>query len=208
MGSTPDELRFHYHNMAAILVAAKAYFQVYESLDVERENKPNYYYTVADFDDSRLYDNHFKTVIDGMFKLIFIEISCLFEKIKDTNNDTFSLHRFKSLLKDIGRDDLVALIEDKLRPHEEVVLFSLAKRNKTIAHRDVKAFCPDSKIFDKYNITINHIKRLLCDISEVFKHIHIELWKSPDYDIFSSDIIANSTDYVLCSLNTQLKIDT
>ena len=97
----------------------------------------------------------FDSVINAQFKVMFIDISCLFEPHERAS----SFYGLKNLLKDDGYDDVVDRIECAISLHKNLIWRIKGNRDKRIAHHVTT--WTEEKMLDKYGVTPNAIRSLL-----------------------------------------------
>ena len=112
------------------------------------------------------YRDFFDSVLNAHFKVMFIEIACLFDSRKQAS----SFYKLKKSLKDDGRDDLVDRIECELSSHRDLIKRIKGNRNKRIAHHDMTL--TEERVYKEFGVTPNEVGSLLDAFNELLKAIY------------------------------------
>ena len=118
--------------------------------------------------DSRYLD-FFDSVRSAHFKVMFIDISCLFDPDKRTS----SFHKLKLSLKKDGYDDIHDRIESTISSNEDLIIRVRANRDKRIAHHDTSP--TEEQMLKEYGVTPNEIKSFLTTFNELLIAIYKEV---------------------------------
>ena len=161
-----DDLEHLLRRISDSIEAGTAFYQTWFTLRGEGKALPKY---SNEMNDSG-YIDFFHAINAGTYKLMFIELGCLF----DPDSRSSSIRNLKLKLKDIGRRDLVQYIEKELSPYTDLVKNILTIRSKLIAHKELGAF--SEVIHSEYGIIPNKIKDLLKVCCLLINDLHKELY--------------------------------
>ncbi len=143
-----------------------AFYQIWFTLRGKGKALPEYY---DDMDDYR-YVDFFHAINAGTYRLMFIELGCLF----DTDSRAASIRNLKSKLIEINRKDLVSYIDNQLSPYSDMVKKIITIRSKLIAHKELGAFSED--VHSKNGIIPNKINDLLKVCCLLINDLHEKLF--------------------------------
>lgn len=146
--------------------AAQAHYQIWFTLRGEGKALPRFY---DDMNDSR-YVDFFHATNAGNYKLMFIELGCLF----DPDNRAASIRNLKATLHQEGRGDLVNRVEASLAGYGQLVSGILTIRSKLIAHKEISAESTD--IHSQAGVIPNEIGKLLNICCGLINEIATELF--------------------------------
>lgn len=185
---TSSQTRELIQRLAETMNSAQASHEVWYTLAAKDKGYEKYSTVLQD---SKFRD-FFDSVRNAHFKVMFIDISCLF----DSGKRASSFHRLKTSLKKDGYDDFIDRIDNKMSSHEMLIKRIKANRDKRVAHHDITP--TEENMLKQYGVTPNEIKSLL----ETFNELLIAIYKdvvSPDtaYPIASIDRFENATFQLL-----------
>lgn len=112
------------------------------------------------------YRDFFDSVLNAHFKVMFIEIACLF----DCRKQASSFYKLPKSLKNDGRVDLVDRIEGELSSHRDLIKRIKGNRNKRIAHYDMT--WTEERVYREFGVTPNEVGALLDTFNELLKDIY------------------------------------
>jgi hypothetical protein len=161
-----NELRDLLNRIADSANAAQAHYQIWFTLRGNGKALPSYY---NDMNDHR-YVDFFHASNSGNYKLMFLELGCLF----DTDTRAASFRNLKEALKKEGRHDLIERINTKLSPFSKLVSSALTIRSKLIAHKEVGA--ESEHVHSINGVVPNEIGQLLNIASSLINEIDVELF--------------------------------
>lgn len=119
---------------------------------------------LGDMNDCRFVDFFFAANI-GHYKLMFIEIACLF----DSGGGSHRVRNLKSLMRPNGLDDLAEKFDKQLKPYDSLVSNIKTVRSKIIAHKDIGV--DEEDLYKKHGIKPNEIKELLGTIASLMREL-------------------------------------
>ncbi|MGF6575180.1 hypothetical protein ABH945_007309 [Paraburkholderia sp. GAS333] len=125
------ELRELLCRMGDSVNAARAHYQIWFTLRGEGKALHEYYPDMGDY----RYVDFFHASNAGHYKLMFIELGCLF----DADSRASSMRNLKRVLVAAGHQDIADKIDYALSGYSELVSGVLTIRSKLIAHKDVDA---------------------------------------------------------------------
>lgn len=160
-----NDVRELLSRMADSVNAARAHYQIWFTLRGGGKALPEYHQDMNDY----RYVDFFHASNAGHYKLIFIELGCLF----DTDTRSASMRNLKRALVACGRKDITRGIDDVLSGYSELVSGILTIRSKLIAHKDIGAKSED--IQDQSNIVPNELRKLIDVCSGLISQINGEL---------------------------------
>lgn len=177
--------------LAETMNSAQASYEVWYTLAAKDKGYEDYSTVLQDYK----FRDFFNSVRNAHFKVIFIDISCLF----DSDKRALSFHRLKTSLQKDGNDDLMDQINNKISSHEMLIKRIKANRDKRVAHHDTTP--TEENMLKEYGVTPNEIKSLL----EAFNELLIAIYKevvSPDtaYPIARIDRFEDATFQLLHAL--------
>lgn len=147
--------------------AGTAFYQIWFTLRGKGKALPDFF---NDMNDDR-YVDFFCAINPGTYMLMLIELGCLF----DSDPRSASIRNLKSKLAEIGRNDLVMNIDNRLSPYTEMVKNILIIRSKLIAHKELGVFSED--IHSKSGIIPDTIKDLLTVCCLLINDLHEKLFR-------------------------------
>lgn len=115
--------------MADSANAANAHYQIWFTLRGEGKALPKFHKDMNDF----RYVDFFHASNSGHYKLIFIELGCLF----DSDDRAASFKNLKKALEKRGQMKLIGKIESRLNNYKDIVSKVKTIRSKLIAHKDL-----------------------------------------------------------------------
>ncbi|OLL32693.1 hypothetical protein BTH42_05575 [Burkholderia sp. SRS-W-2-2016] len=160
------ELRELLSRIADSVNAARAHYQIWFMLRGEGKALPEYY---QDMNDHR-YVDFFHASNAGHYKLMFIELGCLF----DPDLRAASMRNLKIALALAGRKDIVRTIDASLAEYKDLVSGILTIRSKLIAHKDIGAKSKD--VHAQSKIVPNEVEKLINVCSELIGRISAEIF--------------------------------
>ena len=116
------------------------------------------------------YVEFFHVINTGTYKLIFIELGCLF----DPDNRAASIRSLKDKLEEIGRKDLVEYLNNELSHYGGLVSKILTIRSKLMAHKEFGASSED--VHKSNGITPNEIGDLITTCCKVILEVYERLY--------------------------------
>ena len=146
-----DDLEELLKRIGQSVTAAYAHYEMWFTLRGEGKALVDHY---SEMNDHR-YVDFFHAVNSGSYKLIFIELGCLF----DTDDRSASIRNLKVKLAKLGRSDLVQRIDQRLEGYGGLVSNILTIRSKLMAHKEVGA--SSEAVHKKYGVVPNDIKALI-----------------------------------------------
>ena len=146
--------------------AAQAHYQIWFTLRGHGKALPDYYNDMNDY----RYVDFFNASNSGNYKLMFLELGCMF----DPDSRTASFRNLKTALESHGRSDLVALINDRLSPFSDLVSNALTIRSKLIAHKELGV--SSEEVHQANGVVPNEIGKLLATSCELVNHIDASLF--------------------------------
>ena len=146
-----DEIRKLLKRIADSVNAAQAHYQIWFTLRGKGKALPEYY---DDMDDYR-YVDFFHASNTGHYKLMIIELGCLF----DSDIRSASMRNLKTKLDDAGQDELVSKIDIALKDYKRLVSNILTIRSKLIAHKEIGAL--SEEVHTKNGIIPNEVGKLI-----------------------------------------------
>ena len=146
-----DEIKKLLKRIADSVNAAQAHYQIWFTLRGQGEALPEYY---DDMDDYR-YVDFFHASNAGHYKLMFIELGCLF----DTDTRAASMRNLKTKLAHAGLDELVSKINITLKDYRQLVSNILTIRSTLIAHKEIDAL--SGEVHTKNGIIPNEVGKLI-----------------------------------------------
>ncbi|MES3007564.1 MAG: hypothetical protein V4751_07325 [Pseudomonadota bacterium] len=169
--------------IADSLNAAQAHYQIWFTLRGDGKALPDYY---DEMDDYR-YVDFFEASNAGHYKLMYIELGCLF----DSDTRAASIRNLKEKLKKLGRSDLVSKIENELAPFTQLVSNIIVIRGKLIAHKEIGA---DSKdVHAAFSVVPDRICDLIGKSCTLIDSIHKELFGQSESIAFETDRFEKAT---------------
>ena len=161
-----NEVRELLSRMADSVNSARAHYQIWFTLRGEGKALPEYYQDMNDY----RYVDFFHASNAGHYKLMFIELGCLF----DADTRAASMRNLKGALIACGRKDIAKGIDEVLSGYNELVSGILTIRSKLMAHKDIGARSED--IHAQSNIVPNELKKLIDVCSALISQINGELF--------------------------------
>lgn len=172
-----DEIQYLLRRMADSANAAQAHYQIWFTLRGVGKALPEY---LDDMNDCR-YVDFFHASNAGHYKLMFIELGCLF----DTDSRSASFRNLKTSLKENGCNSVIKKINASLSQYTKLVSSILTIRSKLIAHKEIGAESED--IHKKNGVIPNKIKELLDTSCSLINEIDSELFGN-DRCILASEL--------------------
>ena len=163
--SISNETRNFVHQLAEGVNSAQAGYEIWFTLVGKDKASKEYSKEMEDY----LYRDFFEAIVSGQYRLMFIEIACLF----DSDNRAYSFWRLKELLDKEARNDIIDLIDYKLSPYRKLIKNITGIRNKSIAHHD--RTWDEKRLYKEYAITPNDVRSLLNTCNELMKSIYSKL---------------------------------
>ena len=176
--TTSTQSRELIQRLAEAMNSAQASYEVWYTLAGKDKGYEQY---SAVLRDSQFRD-FFESVLNANFKVMFIDISCLF----DSDKRASSFHQLKTSLKKDGYDDFRDRIESEMSSHEKLIKKIKANRDKRIAHHD--ATPTEENMLKEYGVTPNEIRWLL----ETFNGLLIAIYK---------DVVSLNTAYPIARID-------
>lgn len=157
-----EELQNLLIRLAHAANAAQAHYQTWFALRGEGKALPEYYSEINDF----RYVDFFHASNIGHYKLMFIELGCLF----DPDPRAASFRNLKRCLAEQEFNDLVDRINDSLAPFSQLVSNALTIRSKLIAHREISA--SSESVHEENGVIPDQISNLLNICSELINEVN------------------------------------
>jgi hypothetical protein len=174
-----DKLKNILMKTAKNVVSAQSAYQIWLFLKGEGGALPDYHLTMNDLN----YVDFFHVTSEGMFKLIFVELGCLFDK--ESENRASSMYQLKKSLVDLGRSDLKDKIESELKKYSNLVKAIKTARSQLIAHNELDK--TPRIVFEKNIIVPDEIDLLIKTICDLINHIDKELYGNTGILLCSSE---------------------
>lgn len=152
--------------MADSANAARAHYQIWFTLRGQGKALPEYY---KDMNDYR-YVDFFHANNAGHYKLLFIELGCLF----DTDTRAASMRNLKQALTHGSRADIVERIDVTLQTYAELVSGVLTVRSKLIAHKEIGTI--SENVHAQSGIKPDEVGKLIDVSCALINNIHEELF--------------------------------
>lgn len=146
--------------------AGTAFYQIWFTLRGKGKALPEYF---DDMNDYR-YVDFFHAINAGTYRLMFIELGCLF----DTDPRAASINNLKLKLIELNRQDLVSYIDCQLSSYSDMVKSIITIRSKLIAHKDLGAF--SKSVYSKNGVIPDRIKDLLKVCCLLMNDLHEKLF--------------------------------
>jgi len=146
-----DGIRKLLKRIADSVNAAQAHYQIWFTLRGQGKALPEYY---DDMDDFR-YVDFFHASNAGHYKLMYIELGCLF----DSDTRAASMRNLKVKLAHAGLDELVNKISIALKDYEQLVSNILTIRSRLIAHKEIDVL--SEEVHAKNGIIPNEVGKLI-----------------------------------------------
>jgi hypothetical protein len=178
IGSVMEELKTLLIRMSDSANAAQAYYQIWFTLRGQGKAIPEYY---DDMNDYR-YVDFFHAINSGNYKLIFLELGCIF----DSDTRTASFRNLKTALAAEGHNDIVNDINCALAPFSALVASAITIRAKLIAHKEIGAF--STEVHQSNSVIPNEIGNLINVSCNLINDINIRLFGT------RSCLLATTTD--------------
>ncbi|NPU93973.1 MAG: hypothetical protein HPY82_18845 [Gammaproteobacteria bacterium] len=151
--------------MADSANAARAHYQIWFTLRGEGKALPDYYSVMND----HRYVDFFHAINSGNYKLMYIELGCLF----DTDSRAASFRNLKIELKNKGQENLVADIDKQLKPFNMLVSNILTIRAKLMAHKELGV--DSEEVHRKNGVVPNDIGKLIDVCSDLINKTACEI---------------------------------
>lgn len=161
-----DNTQHLLQRVADSVAAANAHYEIWFTLRGQGKALPDYH---KDMNDHR-YVDFFHAINSGTYKLIFIELGCLF----DTDDRSASIRNLKSKLEELGRMDLVAIIEHQLEGFGPLVSNILTIRSKLMAHKELGAL--STEVHKENGVAPNDIGTLIQRCCAALNEINEQLY--------------------------------
>jgi len=147
-----DDIKYLLKRMAESANAAKAHYQIWFTLRGEGKALPKFRKDINDF----RYVDFFHASNSGHYKLIFIELGCLF----DSDGRAASFKNLKEALKHTEKINLIQKIESSFSHYKNTVSKVKTIRSRLIAHKDLNAEIKKT-YKEKNGITPDQIRDLI-----------------------------------------------
>lgn len=161
-----DDLRTLLTRMADSANAARAHFQIWFTLRGVGKALPEYYQDMNDY----RYVDFFHASNAGHYKLLFIELGCLF----DTDSRSASMRNLKQTLTDRKRADIVSRVDVALQEYKDLVSGVLTVRSKLIAHKEIGA--KSEEVHAQSGLIPNEVGKLIDVTCALINNIYEELF--------------------------------
>ena len=178
MKTEPTQSRELIQRLAEALNSAQADYEVWYTLAGKDKAYEQYSAVLQD----SLFRDFFDSVLNAHLKVMFIDISCLFEPHERAS----SFHGLKKLLKDDGYDDIVDRIESAISLNKDLIERIKGNRDKRIAH--YVTTWTEEQMLKKYRVTPNEISSLLDAFNELLRMIY-------------KDVVSPNTAYPIARLD-------
>lgn len=161
------EIKILLERMADSANAAQAHYQVWFTLRAEGKALPEYY---DDMNDYR-YVDFFRASNSGHYKLVFIELGCLF----DLDRRAASVKNLKTKLGKMGRSDLVQKIDAEYKEFEDLIANIRKIRSRLIAHKDIGAVPQD--VYSEYSLQPEKIAEIIRRSCSLINSVYLEIFQ-------------------------------
>ena len=158
--------------------SAQADYEVWYTLAGKDKGYEKYSAVLQD----NLFRDFFDSVLNAHFKVMFIDIACLFEPHERAS----SFYGLKKLLRDDGYHDVADRIECAISSHKDLIERIKGNRDKRIAHH--VATWSEEQMLKKFGVTPNEIRSLLEAFNELLKMIY-------------KDVVSPNTAYPIARLD-------
>lgn len=165
-----DELKHLLRRVADSVNAAYAHYEIWFTLRGQGKALPDYY---DDMNDHR-YVDFFHAINPGTYKLMFIELGCLF----DTDPKSASIRNLKNQLELDGRKDLSEEIGKQLDAYSKLVSRILTIRSKLMAHKELGALSTD--VHKANGVKPDEIRDLIYKCRSVLNEVNEKLFGNSD----------------------------
>lgn len=130
---------------------------------------PEYHSTINDW----AYVDFFHAANSGFLDLVFVSLSKLFDRTNskhpEKHPEVLGFQKFRKALNEHGFTEEAQLIEQRLKPREDVIKRIHAIRNKAIGHNE--AALTREAVFDRFGITPDEIRELIHEIGDVLNEV-------------------------------------
>ena len=148
--------------LAEDLSSAQAGYEVWFTLAGKDKAYEQYSAELQDYQ----YRDFFNSVLNAHFKIMFVEITCLF----DSGNQASSFYKLEKSLRDDGRDDLADRIKSEQSSHRDLIKRIKGNRNKRITHYDMT--WTEERVHGEFGVSPNEIGSLLEALNELLKFVY------------------------------------
>lgn len=169
--------------MADATNAARASFQIWKALRSSDEKSRRLRIQLND----PKFVEFFHAAISAHYKIVFLEIGCLF----DSDHRSASVRSLKRHLKSAQLKHLIELVDDKLTDKAKVVEGVLLIRSRLIAHRDITA--ESTEIHTSAEISPDMLESLIEDVSFLINHVSDQLGIQPQPLVSITRLYADAT---------------
>lgn len=145
--------------------ACMGHYQVWFTLRGDGKAIDEY---LNDMNDYRYVDFFFAANV-AHYKLMFIEIACLF----DSGSDSYSVRNLKEQLRENNLVELANEFDRRLQPFSALVSNIKTVRSKMIAHKDIGV--NETKLFSKHGIVPDQIKELLDEVAILMSKVESQI---------------------------------
>ena len=153
------------YQLAEGVNSAQAGYEIWFTLVGKDKALKEYFNEINDY----RYRDFFDTIISGQFRVMSIEIACLF----DPDRRAYSFCRLKELLVKEEKYEIADLINDELDPYRELIKNITEIRNKSIAHHDKN--WTEEQLYKEYAFIPNDVCLLLKACNDLIKSIYSKL---------------------------------
>ena len=126
---------------------------------------PEYHSTINDW----AYVDFFHAANSGFLDLVFVSLSKLFDRTNSKHPEVLGFKKFRKALNEHGFTEEAQLIEQRLKPREDVIKRIRGIRNKAIGHNE--AALTREAVFDRFGITPDEIRELIHEICDVLNEV-------------------------------------
>lgn len=173
-----NQINVSLDRIADSLNAASAAYQIWFTLRGTGKALPDF---LDDMNDYR-YVDFFHASNSGHYKLMFIEIACLF----DSNEGTDSIRNLKTMLESSGHESVATKISNELGKFSDLVSNMKTIRSRLIAHKE--SYVSPGDLYDKHKIKPDEIGQLIYETAKMIN------WTNKQINGEQSILIANETD--------------
>ncbi len=166
-----QELRDAFEAVKDSVNASMSHYQIWFTLRGKGKAIEEY---LNNMNDHRFADFFFAANI-GHYKLMFIEIACLF----DSESRSHGIRKLKSLMRVSGLSDLANKFDSQLQPYSDLVSNIKTVRSKLIAHKDVGI--DEKDLYKKHGIKPDEIKKLVDTIASLMRELETALTGDASY---------------------------
>ncbi|WP_416395649.1 hypothetical protein [Allohahella sp. A8] len=141
--------------------ASRGHYQIWYALRARGKAIDQYFDEMNDY----RFRDFFLAANIGHFKLMFVEIACLF----DSGGGSHSVRNLKCLIRANGYGGLAKNFEKQLKPFGSLVSNIKTVRSKVIAHKDIGV--NEKDLYQKHGIKPDEIKVMLDTVASLMREL-------------------------------------